>query len=69
MEFNILDVTLNVNDGTYLPYKKTIEETNVNSNQPPSTLKQIPMSIEKKFSMKLCHTMNSASQTADTKKS
>ena len=48
-----LDVTLNLNDGSYRPYKKPNEETNyihVNSNNPPSILKQLPMSIEKRLS-------------------
>ena len=38
---NYLDVTLNLNDGSYRPYKKPNEETNyinVNSDQPPSIL-------------------------------
>ena len=50
---NYLDVTLNLNDGSYRPYKKPNEETNyihVNSNNPPSILKQLPMSIEKRLS-------------------
>ena len=47
---NYLDVTLNLNDGSYRPYKKPNEETNyihVNSDHPPSILKQLPKSIEK----------------------
>ena len=35
---NYLDVTLNLNDGSYRPYKKPNEETNyihVNSDHPP----------------------------------
>ena len=42
---NYLDVTLNLNDGSYRPYKKPNEETNyihVNSDHPPSILKQLP---------------------------
>ena len=47
---NYLDVTLNLNDGSYRPYKKPNEETNyihVNSDHPQSISKQLPMSIEK----------------------
>ena len=50
---NYLDVTLNLNDGSYRPYKKPNEETNyihVNSDQPPSILKRLPKSIEKRLS-------------------
>ena len=50
---NHLDVTLNLNDGSYHPYKKPNEETNyiyVNSDHPPSILKQLPKSIEKRLS-------------------
>ena len=50
---NYLDVTLNLNDGSYRPYKKPSEETNyihVNSDHPPSILKQLPKSIEKRLS-------------------
>ena len=50
---NYLDVTLNLNDESYRPYKKPNEKTNyihVNSDHPPSILKQLPMSIEKRLS-------------------
>ena len=50
---NYLDVTLNLNNGSYRPYKKTNDEANyihVNSDHPPSILKQLPMSIEKRLS-------------------
>ena len=52
---NYLDVTLNLNEGSYRPYKKPNEETNyihANSDHPPppSTLKQLPKSIEKRLS-------------------
>ena len=51
---NYLDVTLNLNDGSYRPYKKFNEEASymhVNSDHPPppSILKQLPMSIDKRF--------------------
>ena len=52
--FNHLDATLNLNDGSYRPYKKPNEETNyihVNSDHPPSILKQLPKSIEKRSSL------------------
>ena len=50
---NYLDVTLNLNDGSYRPYKKPNEETSyihVNSDHPLSILKQFPKSIEKRLS-------------------
>ena len=50
---NYLDVTLNLNDGSYRPYKKPNDETDyihVNSDIPPSILKQLPVSIEKRLS-------------------
>ena len=50
---NYPDVTLNLNDGSYRPYKKLNEETNyihVNFDHPPSILKQLSMSIEKRLS-------------------
>ena len=54
---NYLDVTLNLNDGPYRLTKSLMK-------------KQIIKSLlSKEISKKLCHTMNSTSQTADTKKS
>ena len=50
---NYLDITLNLNDGSYRPYKKPTEETDyihVNCDHPSSILKQLPMSIEKRLS-------------------
>ena len=50
---NYLDITLNLNDGSYRPYRKPNEETNyihVNSDHPPSIIKEIPRSIEKRLS-------------------
>ena len=47
---NYLDVTLNLNNGSYSPYKKPNEEANyihINSDHHPSILKQLPMSIGK----------------------
>ena len=51
---NYLDVTLNLNDGSYRPYRKPNEETNyihINSDHPPSIIKEIPRSIEKRLSI------------------
>ena len=49
---NYLDVTLNLNDGSYRPYKKPNDETNyiyVNFEHPQSILKQLVVSIEKRL--------------------
>ena len=79
---NYLDVTLNLNDGSYRPYKKPNDETNyihVNSDHPLSILKQLPVSIEKRlsslssskeiFEETAPYYEQCTSQTADTKKS
>ena len=50
---NYLDLTLNLNDSTYRPYRKPDAEINyihVDSNHPPSIIKQIPIAIEKRIS-------------------
>ena len=50
---NYLDVTLNLNHGSYRPHKKPNEEKNyihVNSDHPQSILKQLTKSIEKRLS-------------------
>ena len=50
---NYLDVTLNLNDESHRPCRKSNEETNyihINSDHPVSILKQLPMSIEKQLS-------------------
>ena len=50
---NNLDIPHNLNDGSYRPYRKPNEETNyihVNSGHPPSIIKEIPRSIEKRLS-------------------
>ena len=47
---NYLDVTFNVNDGTYRPYQKPdniIHYIHIESNHPPNIVKQIPKTIEK----------------------
>ena len=50
---NYLDVTFNLNDGTYRPYQKPdniIQYIHVESNHPPNIIKQIPKTIEKRLS-------------------
>ena len=50
---NYLDVTFNLNDGTYKPYAKPnneIKYIHKNSNHPPSVIRQIPLSIESRLS-------------------
>ena len=51
---NYLDITLNLNDGSYRPYRKSKEETiyiHVHSDNPSSITKEIPRSIKKRFSI------------------
>ena len=51
---NYLHITLNLNDGSYHPYRKPNEGTNyihVNSDHPSSIIKRIPQSIEKRLSI------------------
>ena len=51
---NYLDITLNLNDDSYRPYRKLNEETNyihINSDHPPSLIKKLPRSIEKRLSI------------------
>ena len=48
-----LDITFDLNDGSFRPYKKPGDETlyiNIDSDHPPSILKQLPISIEKRLS-------------------
>ena len=50
---NYLDITLNLNDGSYQPYRKPNAETHyihIQSDHPPSITKQLPRSIEKRLS-------------------
>ena len=50
---NYLDVTFNLNDGTYRPYKKLdniIQYRHFESNHPPNITQQIPKPIEKHLS-------------------
>ena len=48
-----LDITLNLKDGSYKPFRKAGEETNyinTDSDHPPNITKQLPISIEKRLS-------------------
>ena len=50
---NYLDVTLNLNDGTYKPYTKAnniIKYIYKNPNHPPRFIRRIPLSIESRLS-------------------
>ena len=50
---NFLDITLNLNNGNFSPYRKPNNEpqyVNSRSNHPPSIIKQIPKSINKRLS-------------------
>ena len=48
-----LDITLNLNDGSYKPFRKPDDQTvyiNAESDHPPSILKQLPLSVEARIS-------------------
>ena len=50
---NYLDVTFNLNDGSYRPYRKPNDKTNyihIQLDYPPSITKQLPRPIEKRIS-------------------
>ena len=50
---NFLDVTLNLSDGTYYPYRKPNNETlyiDSNSNHPPTIIKHLPAAIGRRIS-------------------
>lgn len=50
---DFLDVTFNLNNGTYRPYRKANDKLlyiNTSSNHPPSIIKQIPPSINRRLS-------------------
>ena len=50
---NYLDVTLNLNNGSFKPYHKPediIQYINKESNHPPSIIEHLPASIEKRLS-------------------
>ena len=49
---NYLDVTFNLTDGTYKPYRKPNDETlyvHAKSNHPPNIIKEVPIAIEKRL--------------------
>ena len=65
---NLLDVTLNLTNGSYQPYRKPNNDPlyiNSNSNHSPSIIKQLPISINERHShlssnrqsFELCATM------------
>ena len=48
-----LDLTFNLNDGSYRPYRKPDDETcyiHVDSDHPPNIIKQVPLAIERRLS-------------------
>ena len=50
---NYLDITLNLENGTYQPYHKPNDETiyiHAKSNHPTNIIKQLPLSVEKRLS-------------------
>ena len=77
---NYFDVTFNLNDGSYRPYRKLNDETHyihIQSDHPPSITKQLLRSIEKRLSQlssskdiftKLHYIMSNASLAVDTTK-
>ena len=51
---NYLDITMNLNDGTYRPYRKPNDDItyiHCQSNHPPAIIKQLPLSIESRLRM------------------
>jgi hypothetical protein len=49
---NYLDVSLNLENGSYRPYRKPNDETiyiHAKSNHPPNIIKQLPLSVEKRL--------------------
>ena len=64
---NFLDVTLDLTDGTYKPYRKPNDEPlyiNRLSNHPPAIVNQLPSSINKRINKLLCNkqTFDASSQ-------
>ena len=50
---DFLDVTFNLLDGTYKPYKKPNDQllyVNTSSNHPPGIIKQLPISVNNRLS-------------------
>jgi len=67
---NYLDVTFNLNNGTYYPYRKPNNQPlyiNVKSNHPPNIIKQLPDSINRRISDISCNEdeFNKAKTTYD----
>ena len=63
---NYLDVTFNLEDGSHRPFRKPDDETsyiNVHSDHPPSIIKQLPLSIERRLS-----TISSSEEVFDQSK-
>ena len=55
---NYLDVTFNLNNGTYCPYRKPNNQPlyiNAKSNHPPNIIKQLPDSISRRISDNSCN--------------
>ena len=55
---NYLDVTFNLNSGTYYPYRKPNDQQlyiNTNSNHPPRIIKQLPDNISQRISNLSCN--------------
>ena len=48
---NYLDITLNLNDGSYRKLKEETNYIHINSDHPPSIIEEIPRSIEKRLSI------------------
>ena len=58
---NYLDITLDLKNGTYKPYRKPNDETlyiHAKSNHPQNVIKQLPMSIEARLSKFLMTHLN-----------
>ena len=52
-----LDITLNLNDGSFTPFQKPDDETNyihAEIDHPPNIIKQLPISVEKSISDLSC---------------
>ena len=50
---NYLDVTMNLNNGSFKPYRKPDDEINyihAESDHPPNIIKQLPLSVEARLS-------------------
>ena len=57
-QVNFLDITLDLTDGTYKPYRKPNDEPlyiNRLSNHPPAIVKQLPSSINKRINKLSCN--------------